>query len=104
MLLAGRTSQPGQGLERALYAVDPRDYTPTLLLRLPNTTSVTGLARADDGAVYLVTDIRGNEQAPERGEGRRPGARCARHPARRAAVALEPADGRLAQVAFKLCV
>lgn len=64
MLLAGRTSRPGQGLERALYAVDTRDYTPTLLLRLPNTTSVTGLARADDGAVYLVTDIRGNEQAP----------------------------------------
>jgi hypothetical protein len=41
-----------------------RDHTPTLLLRLPNTTRVTSLAGADDGVVYLLTDIRRNEQAP----------------------------------------
>lgn len=64
VLLAGRTGRPGHGVEKALYAVDTRDHTPTLLFRLPNTTGVTGLARDRDGAVYLLTDIRGNEQAP----------------------------------------
>lgn len=67
VLLAGSTGRPGHGVEKALYALDALDaldHTPTLLLGLPNTTRVTGLARADDGTVYLLTDIRGNEQAP----------------------------------------
>lgn len=60
VLLAGLT---GQGMEKALIAVDTRILRSTLLLRLPNTTHITGLAAAGD-AVYLLTDIRGNDQAP----------------------------------------
>lgn len=61
VLLAGPT---GQGLEKALVAVDTRTHRSTLLLRLPNTTYITGLAAAGDDTVYLLTDIRGNDQAP----------------------------------------
>jgi hypothetical protein len=64
VLLAGPTGRPGHGVEKALYAVDTRDHTSTLLLRLPNTTRIMGLARDRDRAVYLLTDIRGNEQTP----------------------------------------
>jgi hypothetical protein len=39
------------------------DHTHTPLLHLPNTTGITGLARGRDGTVYLLTDIRGNDQA-----------------------------------------
>jgi hypothetical protein len=61
VLLAGPGSQ---GFEKALYAVDTRDHTHTLLLRLPNTTQITGFAHGSDETVYLLTDIRGNEEAP----------------------------------------
>ncbi|MEU2490903.1 hypothetical protein [Streptomyces sp. NPDC007883] len=61
VLLAGPT---GQGMEKVLVAVDTRTHRSTLLLRLPNTTYITGLAAAGDDAVYLLTDIRGNGQAP----------------------------------------
>jgi hypothetical protein len=61
VLLAGRT---GNGIEQALVAVDTRTNRSTLLLRLPNTTYITGLAAADEDAVHLLTDIRGNDQTP----------------------------------------
>lgn len=61
VLLAGPT---GQGMEKALVAVDARTHRSTLLLRLPNATYITGLAAAGEDAVYLLTDIRGNDQAP----------------------------------------
>ncbi|MEI5607916.1 hypothetical protein [Streptomyces brasiliscabiei] len=61
VLLAGPT---GQGMDKALVAVDTRTRRSTLLLRLPNTTYITGLAAAGDDAVYLLTDVRGNDQAP----------------------------------------
>lgn len=61
VLLAGPT---GQGMEKALVAIDTRTHRSTLLLRLPNATYVTGLAAAGEDAVYLLTDIRGNDQAP----------------------------------------
>ncbi|QKW48239.1 hypothetical protein [Streptomyces buecherae] len=31
---------------------------------MPNTTYITGLAAAGEDTVYLLTDIRGNGQAP----------------------------------------
>ncbi|MBC3989416.1 restriction endonuclease [Streptomyces sp. AC563] len=61
VLLAGPT---GQGMEKSLVAVDTRTHRSTLLLRLPNTTYITGLAAAGEDTVYLLTDIRGNGQAP----------------------------------------
>lgn len=61
VLLAGRGPQ---GFEKAVYAVDTRDHTSTLLLRLPNTTAITGLAHGPAGTAYLLTDIRGNDQTP----------------------------------------
>ncbi|MGW0823203.1 hypothetical protein [Streptomyces sp. NPDC002845] len=35
-----------------------------MLLRLPNTTQITGFAHGPDDTVYLLTDIRGNNQTP----------------------------------------
>ncbi|MET9104058.1 restriction endonuclease [Streptomyces antibioticus] len=61
VLLAGPT---GQGMEKALVAVDTRTHRSTLLLRMPNTTYITGLAAAGEDTAYLLTDIRGNDQAP----------------------------------------
>ncbi|WP_371651588.1 MULTISPECIES: restriction endonuclease [unclassified Streptomyces] len=61
VLLAGRSPQ---GFEKAVYAVDIHDHTSTLLLRLPNTTQITGFAHGPDDMVYLLTDIRGNDQTP----------------------------------------
>ncbi|MFE5857806.1 restriction endonuclease [Streptomyces sp. NPDC056500] len=61
VLLAGPT---GTGIEKALYAVDTRNHQAVPLLRLPNTTRITGLAGAGQDAVHLLTDIRGNDQTP----------------------------------------
>lgn len=61
VLLAGRNVQ---GFEKAVYAVNIHDHTPTLLLQLPNTPHITGFAHSPDGTVYLLTDIRGNAQTP----------------------------------------
>ncbi|MFB8777968.1 hypothetical protein [Streptomyces broussonetiae] len=61
VLLAGRSVR---GFEKAVYAVNIHDHTPTLLLRLPNTTHITGFAHGPDDTVYLLTDIRGNAQTP----------------------------------------
>ncbi|WP_405444477.1 hypothetical protein OG350_37720 [Streptomyces achromogenes] len=47
-------------METALVAVDTGTHRSTLLLRLPNTTYITGLVAAGEGTVYLLTDIRGN--------------------------------------------
>jgi hypothetical protein len=61
VLLAGPT---GRGMEKVLIALDTRTHRFTLLLRLPNTTRITGLAPAGDDAAYLLTDIRGNDHIP----------------------------------------
>jgi hypothetical protein len=64
VLLAGATHRPGEGIEKAVLAVDTRDGTHKPLVRLPNTTHITALATADNGNAYLLTDIRGNSPEP----------------------------------------
>lgn len=63
VLLAGPTSR---GVETAVYAADihTRSYTRLALLGGTNHLTAIAIARARDGAVYVLTDIRGNDRAP----------------------------------------
>lgn len=61
VLLAGPTAH---GVEKALLAVDTGHHRHRVLAWFPNTTYVKALACEESGTVYLLTDIRGNDQGP----------------------------------------